>query len=35
VPARRRDGSEIRVGLQIDAETLPSGRSVFTARFYA
>jgi PAS domain S-box-containing protein len=35
VPARRRDGSEIRVGLRIDAETLPSGRSVFTGRFYA
>jgi PAS domain S-box-containing protein len=35
VPARRRDGSEIRVGLQIDAQTLPSGRSVFTGRFYA
>ena len=35
VPARRRDGSEIRVGLQIDVETLPSGRNVFTGRFYA
>ena len=34
VPARRRDGSEIEVGLQIDAEVLPSGRRVFTARFF-
>ncbi len=33
VPARRRDGSEVEVGIQVDAELLPSGRSIFTARF--
>ncbi len=34
VPARRRDGSEIEVDLQIDVEPLPSGRSVFIGRFF-
>ena len=33
VPARRRDGSEVEVGIQVEAELLPSGRSIFTARF--
>jgi PAS domain S-box-containing protein len=35
VPARRRDGSEVEVALQIEADLLPSGRSIFTARFDA
>jgi len=33
VPARCRDGSEVEVGIQVDVEQLPSGRSIFTARF--
>jgi hypothetical protein len=35
VPARRRDGSEVEVAIQIEADLLPSGRSIFTARFDA
>jgi PAS domain S-box-containing protein len=35
VPALRRDGTEVEVGLQIDSELLPEGRTLFTARFFA
>ncbi len=35
VPALRRDGTEVEVGLQIDSHLLPEGRTLFTARFYA
>jgi PAS domain S-box-containing protein len=35
VPALRRDGTEVEVGLQIDSQVLPQGRTLFTAEFFA
>ena len=34
VPALRRDGTEVEVGLLIEAQGLPEGRYVFTATFF-
>lgn len=35
VPALRRDGTEVKVGLRIDSQVLPQGRTLFTAEFFA
>jgi PAS domain S-box-containing protein len=35
VPALRRDGTEVEVGLRIDSHVLPQGRTLFTAEFLA
>ena len=34
VPALRRDGTEVEVGLQLDSRLLPEGRTLFTATFF-